>query len=147
MVLALLMSVGIASATEKWVDQSGGSDGNDGNTELTAYATLQFAINNSVSGTAGTPSIIHVKNGTYETTGQTNQGTSPTAIRIQNLDYLTTYSGARTGDQYSFLLTCTTIRIISTASSRNHHWHDSETARLLNRTIDVIVFPRSGALC
>lgn len=75
--------------TEKWVDQTGGSDSDDGNTEGTAYLTLQHAINESNSGTAETRSIIHVKDGTYETTGQTNTGGSPTAILIQNLDYLT----------------------------------------------------------
>ena len=87
--LALTLCAGTASATEKWVDQASGSDANDGNTELTAYATLQFAIDNSFSGTVVTRSLIHVKDGTYETTGQTNQGADATAILIQNLDYLT----------------------------------------------------------
>ena len=87
--LALSFFAGLASASEKWVDQAGGSDANDGDTEATAYASLQFAIDNSVSGTVGTPSIIHVKDGTYETTGQTNQDGYTTAILIQNLDYLT----------------------------------------------------------
>ena len=87
--LVVMLCAGMASATEKWVDQAGGSDASDGNSEATAYATLQFAIDNSVSGTVGTPSVIHVKDGAYETTGQTNQGGSTTAILIQNLDYLT----------------------------------------------------------
>jgi len=75
--------------TTKWVAQTGGSDANDGNTEATAYATLQFAIDNSTSGTAGTPSVINVKDGTYGITGQSNQDNYATAILIEDLDYLT----------------------------------------------------------
>lgn len=41
--------------TTTWVDQAAGDDLNDGNSEGAAYATLQFAIDNSTSGTAGTP--------------------------------------------------------------------------------------------
>ena len=37
------------AATTKWVDQVGGSDANDGNSEPMAYKTLQFAIDNSTS--------------------------------------------------------------------------------------------------
>ena len=86
----LVVTTGLARAqTEKWVDQAGGSDANDGNTEATAYATLQFAIDNSSSGTAATPSIIHVKDGAYETTGQANQDGYSTALLIKDLDYLT----------------------------------------------------------
>jgi len=87
--LALALCAGTAGATEKWVDQAGGSDANDGDTEATAYATLQWAIDNSVSGTAMARSLIHVKDGAYETAGLTNQDGYATAIRIQNLDYLT----------------------------------------------------------
>jgi len=87
--LVLVLCAGTASATEKWVDQAGGSDANDGNTEATAYATLQWAIDNSVSGTAGARSVVHVKDGTYGTTGLVNQDGYATAIRIQDLDYLT----------------------------------------------------------
>jgi parallel beta-helix repeat protein len=75
--------------TTKWVDQAGGSDGNNGNTAATAYASLQHAINNSVSGTAATRSIIYVKNGTYSAAGLTNPAGANTAILLQNLDYLT----------------------------------------------------------
>ena len=45
------LSVPAYAQTTKWVDQAGGSDANDGNTEAMAYATLQFAIDNSTSGT------------------------------------------------------------------------------------------------
>ncbi|MCG3118128.1 MAG: hypothetical protein ALAOOOJD_00267 [bacterium] len=83
-----LFSPAIAQTT-KWVDQAAGNDANDGNTPGTAYATLQFAINNSTSGTAGTPSVINVKDGIYETTGQTNAGGYSTAILVKDLDYLT----------------------------------------------------------
>ncbi len=76
--------------TTKWVDQAGGSDANDGNTEATAYATLQFAIDNSTSGTVATRSVINVKDGTY---GSSGTGSScegfPGAILIKDLDYLT----------------------------------------------------------
>ena len=75
--------------TEKWVDQAGGSNSNGGDTETNAYATLQYAINNSNPGNETTQSIIHVKDGTYETTDQTNKGGYSTAILIKNLDYLT----------------------------------------------------------
>jgi parallel beta-helix repeat protein len=76
--------------TTKWVDQNYGSDGNDGNSEATAYATLQFAIDSSTSGTSDSDrSVIYVKNGAYATTGQTNQGGYSTAILIENLSYLT----------------------------------------------------------
>ncbi len=75
--------------TVKWVDQLSGSDANDGNTETTAYASLQHAINNSRSGAAANRAIINVKNGTYGATGLTNPGGASTAILIQNLDYLT----------------------------------------------------------
>ena len=86
----LILAAGAVGAqTEKWVDQAGGNDANDGNTEATAYATLQFAIDNSASGTSATRSIIHVKDGTYETVGQTNRDGYSTAILIEDLDYLT----------------------------------------------------------
>ena len=91
--LALVFSVsGSHAATTKWVDQAGGSDVNDGNTEAAAYATLQFAIDNSTSGDGGTQSVINVKDGTY---GAISAGTNPcfavapAAIIIQNLDFLT----------------------------------------------------------
>jgi hypothetical protein len=49
----VVMGVTHASAqTTKWDDQNYGSDANDGNSEATAYATLQFAIDNSMSGTS-----------------------------------------------------------------------------------------------
>jgi len=75
--------------TAKWVDQIGGSDGNDGNTEATAYASLQMAINNSRSGNPTTRSIIYVKSGEYGAAGLVNPGGASTAILIQDLDYLT----------------------------------------------------------
>lgn len=87
--LALTLCASVASATEKWVDQAAGSDANDGDTELTAYQTLQWAIDNSAPGTAMARSLIHVKNGSYATTGLVNQDGYATAIRIQNLEYLT----------------------------------------------------------
>ena len=79
------------AATTKWVDQAGGSDGNDGNTEGMSYATLQFAIDNSLDGDGGTQSVINVKDGTY---GAISAGTNPcfaapAAIIVQNLDFLT----------------------------------------------------------
>jgi len=88
--LALLVA-GVAHAqTTKWVDQSGGSDADDGNSEATAYATLQFAIDNSTSGTAATRSVINVKDGTY---GLSQQALGcegfPNAILVANLGYLT----------------------------------------------------------
>jgi hypothetical protein len=74
--------------TTKWVDQTGGSDANDGNTEATAYATLQFAIDNSTSGTAATQSIINVKDGDYQTPGQTIGGFA-TGVLVEDLNHLT----------------------------------------------------------
>jgi len=90
----VLATAPVGAATLKWVDQAGGGDGNDGNTEATAYATLQTAIDNSSSGDAGQRSVINVKDGTYGISGQSNSaachGSSfPTAILINNLDYLT----------------------------------------------------------
>ena len=82
----------LQAETTKWVDQSEGNDVNDGDTEATAYATLQKAIDSSVTGTAATRSIINVKNGTYGITGQTNQGGFATAILISGLDYLTIHA-------------------------------------------------------
>jgi len=90
--VAFITAGSLYAQTEKWVDQAGGNDSNDGNTALTAYATLQYAINNSSSGTSTTSSIIHVMNGTYETSGQTNQGGYATAILIQDMDYLTIHA-------------------------------------------------------
>lgn len=89
--LAVLMNAaGLALAqTTKWVDQANGSDSNNGNTEATAYASLQVALNNSLSGTAASRSIIYVKNGTYTAAGLVNPGGASTAILIQNLNYLT----------------------------------------------------------
>ena len=89
--LAVLMNAaGMALAqTTKWVDQANGSDSNNGNTEATAYASLQVALNNSLSGTAASRSVIRVKNGTYSATGLLNPGSASTAILAQNLDYLT----------------------------------------------------------
>ncbi len=90
---ALLITAGGARAqTTFWVDQAGGNDANNGTTEATAYASLQTAIDNSTSGTAGTPSVVNVKNGTYGVTGQVNgacNGGLSTAILIRDLDYLT----------------------------------------------------------
>jgi parallel beta-helix repeat protein len=79
----------VSAQTTKWVDQINGSDSNSGDTEATAYASLQTALNNSQSGTAATRSIIYVKNGDYAAAGLTNPGGSNTAILAQNLDYLT----------------------------------------------------------
>ncbi len=92
-VLALALAAGgaetAAAQTTKWVDQINGSDSNNGNTEATAYASLQTALNNSQSGTAATRSHVYVKNGTYAAAGLVNPGGTSTAILIQNLDYLT----------------------------------------------------------
>ena len=66
-----------------------GRPANDGNTEGMAYATLQFAIDNSTSGLMATPSVINVKDGTYGQTGLTNTGGFDTAILIDSLDFLT----------------------------------------------------------
>ncbi|MCL4707193.1 right-handed parallel beta-helix repeat-containing protein [bacterium] len=88
LMLGLLLASPLSAQTTKWVDQTGGSDANDGNTEATAYATLQFAIDNSTSGNAGTPSIINVKNGSYAATGLTSNIYS-TATLISGKDYLT----------------------------------------------------------
>lgn len=79
----------LSNATTKWVDQIGGSDANNGNTETTAYASLQFALAQSQSGNAAARSLIYVKNGTYGVTGFTNPGGAATAVLVQNLDYLT----------------------------------------------------------
>ncbi|NUO82165.1 right-handed parallel beta-helix repeat-containing protein, partial [candidate division KSB1 bacterium] len=79
----------LSTATTKWVDQSNGSDANDGNSEATAYASLQFALEHVNSGTAAARSIINVKNGTYSVIGLTNPSGSATAVLVQNLDYLT----------------------------------------------------------
>jgi len=80
--------------TIKWVDAANGSDSNDGNTEATAFQTLQKALNESVSGNAANRSYIYIKDGTYGTQGLT--GTPgcygeyyATAILIKELDYLT----------------------------------------------------------
>ena len=90
MACVLAVATSAWASTTKWVDQAGGSDGNDGNTEAAAYATLQFAIDNSVSGTGpGDRSYINVKDGTYGIAGQVNQGAYATAILIADLDYLT----------------------------------------------------------
>jgi len=86
----LLCTAGTVSAqTTKWVDQTNGSDSNDGNTEATAYASLQMAINNSRSGNLTTRSIIYVKSGEYGAAGLVNPAGASTAILIQDLDYLT----------------------------------------------------------
>jgi len=90
--LALALTIGTTTAwtqTTKWVDQANGSDANNGNTEATAYASLQHAINNSLSGNAATRSLIYVKNGAYAAAGLLNPSGASTAILIQNLDYLT----------------------------------------------------------
>ena len=90
MILIVAAASPLGAATVRWVDQGGGSDGNDGETEATAYASLQHAIDNSTSGTGDADrSFIHVKNGTYETLGLTNSGGFATAILIDTLDYLT----------------------------------------------------------
>jgi parallel beta-helix repeat protein len=103
--------------TTKWVDQISGSDGNDGNTEATAYASLQHAINNSRSGTAATRSIIYVKNGTYGAAGLTNPGGAGTAILVQNLDYLTIK--AATG--HTPKVQPTTAGTVSISVANSHH--------------------------
>jgi parallel beta-helix repeat protein len=90
-VLVLLIGAmeAVSAQTAKWVDQINGNDRNDGNTEAAAYASLQFAIEHSSSGTATAPSLILVKNGVYSATGLMNPNGASTAILIQNLDYLT----------------------------------------------------------
>jgi len=87
---AAVLAASTASAqTVKWVDQTGGSDANDGNTSGTAYATLQFAIDNSTSGlSTASPSIINVMNGAYQTPGQINAGGFATGIRVSGFDFL-----------------------------------------------------------
>ena len=89
LLLLAVLSVPAGAATQKWVDQAGGSDANDGNSAETAYATLQFCIDQSVSGTIGDPSIINVMDGSYETTGQMNGRGYSTAILIDGFDFLT----------------------------------------------------------
>jgi len=87
-----IFSLPVSAQTTKWVDQAVGSDANNGNTEATAYATLQFAIDNSSSGTDDTRrSVINVKDGIYGSAGTVNNlcGNSLAAIVIQGLDYLT----------------------------------------------------------
>ena len=87
----MLAGVSVNAQTVKWVDQTSGNDANDGNSELTAYASLQWAIDQSSSGTdATTRSIIHVKDGIYGIAGQASQCeyNSPVAILISGLDYL-----------------------------------------------------------
>lgn len=79
----------LSTATVKWVDQMNGSNNNDGNSEATAYASLQFALDHSKSGSAAARSVIYVKNGTYGVTGLTNPNSAATAVLVQNLDYLT----------------------------------------------------------
>jgi len=49
-VVAAPQPVAAIGPTIKWVDAAAGSDANDGNSEATAYATLQHALNNSESG-------------------------------------------------------------------------------------------------
>lgn len=78
-----------AAQTTKWVDQTNGNDSNDGNSEATAYASLQFALDHSVSGTAAARSLIHVKGGVHGAAGLTNPNGARTAILIRNLDYVT----------------------------------------------------------
>lgn len=75
--------------TIKWVDKINGNNGNDGNSETTAYASLQVALNQSTSGTPAARSIIYVKTGDYGANDLTNPNGARTAILIQNLDYLT----------------------------------------------------------
>ena len=78
------------AATVKWVDAASGNDANDGNTEATAYATLQRAIDESESGTGPSDrSFIHVKDGAYETLGLQNLGGFETVLLIADLDWLT----------------------------------------------------------
>ncbi|MCA9733386.1 right-handed parallel beta-helix repeat-containing protein, partial [candidate division KSB1 bacterium] len=85
----IMFSASVNAQSTKWVDQSGGNDANDGNTEATAYASLQYAVDNSISGTSTTQSVINVKDGTYEATGLINSGGFSTALLISSLDYLT----------------------------------------------------------
>ncbi|MCZ6777214.1 MAG: hypothetical protein O7D34_12290 [Ignavibacteria bacterium] len=75
--------------TVKWVDSNVGNDSNDGNTEAMAYKTLQFAIDNSTSGTASAQSIINVKDGTYLGILQQTGFGFDAFILIQNKNYLT----------------------------------------------------------
>ena len=50
--LAGVSTLSANGPTVKWVDQANGNDSNDGNTETSAYASLQKAIDESESGTA-----------------------------------------------------------------------------------------------
>lgn len=87
--LVVTMAMSANAQTVKWVDQAGGNDVNDGNSEATAYETLQFAIDNSTSGVAVTPSVINVKDGAYlGKVGQTGCSGLAAAVVVSNLDFL-----------------------------------------------------------
>ncbi len=105
--------------TVKWVDQAGGSDANDGNTEATAYATLQHAVNNSANGlSAANPSMILVKDGAYVGVAQANGGGFSTAILIDNLDYLEVKSAP--GHEPSILPAATSNNAALTVQNSDH---------------------------
>jgi parallel beta-helix repeat protein len=98
--VVILFAVGAQTAvaqppgsTVKWVDAAAGSDSNDGDTEATAYATLQVALANSRSGIdQNDRSYIFVKDGTYGGTTPPVQGSCNTyaaVIRVVDLDNLT----------------------------------------------------------
>jgi len=90
-VVAAPQPVAAIGPTIKWVDAAAGSDANDGNSEATAYATLQHALNNSESGLDNANrSFIYVKNGTYSSAGLANTCEGiPGAAYVHNLDWLT----------------------------------------------------------
>ncbi len=97
LVAALLLAVAAprpvaaVGPTIKWVDAAAGNDANDGNSEATAYATLQQALDNSESGLDNANrSFIHVKDGTYSSAGFANTCEGiPGAAYVHNLDWLT----------------------------------------------------------
>ncbi|CUS06286.1 conserved exported protein of unknown function [Candidatus Promineifilum breve] len=96
LVVAAPRPVAAVGPTVKWVDAAAGSDANDGNSEATAYATLQQALNNSESGLAdANRSFIYVKNGTYSSAGYANTCEGiPGAVYVHNLDWLTIQAAA-----------------------------------------------------
>lgn len=80
-----------AAPTVKWVDAVGGNDANDGDTQATAYATLQTALANSMPGTDNANrSIINVMDGTYTGAGIAEPCDGfPAAVVVKDLDWLT----------------------------------------------------------
>ncbi len=96
LVVAAPQPAAAVGPTIKWVDAAAGSDLNDGNSEATAYATLQQALDNSESGLSNANrSFIYVKNGTYSSAGYANTCEGiPGAVYVHNLDWLTIQAAA-----------------------------------------------------